>query len=233
VGDSPVYKIYPSDLTWLYASCPRCFALKLKHKVGRPEAGFPQIFSKIDSAIKKHCLALERTELVCAAMPKGRFLADAPKSVLSRRFSIAGLGSSFELRGKPDALVEWDTGGYGVIDFKTSAIRAGNVGNYGNQLEIYASALEQPAGGRPALEPIGEMGLLVWEPELFSAALAGVSLNLSGQLAWIPVPRRRDELRNVLRGMLAVLDSDGLPPPADGCKFCSYPGALQALITAG
>lgn len=227
--DRPLYTLYPSDLTWLYADCPRCFYLKLRHRVWRPDGGFPGIFSKIDSAIKKYCLALERTELVCPDMPPGRFVLDAPKSVQSCTFSLDGRTARFELAGKPDTIIQWDDGSYAVIDFKTSAIREQNVAKYGDQLEMYACALEKPAPGKAGLEPISSLGLLVWEPSLFDCLMPGEPLRLEGQLAWIPVARRHDELKATLAQVMQVLDGEGPPQAGVKCKFCAYPGKLGAL----
>ena len=42
----------PSDLTFLWSECPRCFYLKYKLQIKRPSAPFPSIFGKIDLLMK-------------------------------------------------------------------------------------------------------------------------------------------------------------------------------------
>ncbi len=38
------WKISPSDLTFLWDECPRCFYLKVRHKFKRPGLPFPKIY---------------------------------------------------------------------------------------------------------------------------------------------------------------------------------------------
>ena len=45
-------KISPSDLTFLWDECPRCFWRKYRLGVRRPFGIMPGIFSRIDSALK-------------------------------------------------------------------------------------------------------------------------------------------------------------------------------------
>ncbi len=42
-------KLSPSDLTFLWDECPRCFYLKVTGRLSRPSTAFPSIFSSIDS----------------------------------------------------------------------------------------------------------------------------------------------------------------------------------------
>src|SRR4030065_1081804 len=49
--NSPI-KLSPSDLTFLWDECPRCFYLKYIHGISRPAAPFPSIFGTIDRLMK-------------------------------------------------------------------------------------------------------------------------------------------------------------------------------------
>ena len=47
-------KLSPSDLTFLWDECKRCFYLKYVHGITRPAAPFPGIFGKIDRLMKEY-----------------------------------------------------------------------------------------------------------------------------------------------------------------------------------
>jgi hypothetical protein len=51
---SKLFKLSPSDLTFLYSECPRCFYLKVKEGLSRPRGIMPTIFIKIDGIMKDH-----------------------------------------------------------------------------------------------------------------------------------------------------------------------------------
>jgi hypothetical protein len=48
------YRLSPSDLTFLYDGCKRCFVLKVKHGVSQPSISLPSIFSLIAYLQKEH-----------------------------------------------------------------------------------------------------------------------------------------------------------------------------------
>ena len=93
---------------------------------------------------------------------------------------------------------------------------------YSTQLEVYASAFESPRDPRELVAPITQMGLLVFEPELFSSpSPPGERIQLEGRVAWLPVERRHEQLRELLGNVIALLDGD-LPAPAPQCDLCAY-----------
>ena len=46
------YYIAPSDITFLWSDCPRCFYRKVAQGIPRPMGIFPQVFKKIDQTMK-------------------------------------------------------------------------------------------------------------------------------------------------------------------------------------
>ena len=46
------YTLSPSDLTFLWDECKRCFYLKVRENFRRPSAPFPSIFGLIDRLMK-------------------------------------------------------------------------------------------------------------------------------------------------------------------------------------
>ena len=64
------YRLSPSDLTFLYDGCKRCFVLKVKHGIAQPSIPIPAIFSTIGS-LQKEYYSGKRTETFCEALPPG------------------------------------------------------------------------------------------------------------------------------------------------------------------
>jgi hypothetical protein len=67
------WKLSPSDLTFLWDECPRCFYLKVKHNFRRPAMAFPKIFSRIDLLMKDVYLG-NSTKKISPALPEGKVL---------------------------------------------------------------------------------------------------------------------------------------------------------------
>lgn len=240
---------YPSDLTWLYSECPRCFYLKMRYGIKPPGGGMPNIFRVIDGAIRHHCMTIKRTEDICPEMPPGEFIRGEHWVHSANYAPLPGHKLRFTFGGKPDAVVQWDAGGYGVIDFKTTSVKPSSAPFYSKQLEIYTRALEQPpTKGRDkadALTPFTLNGLLAWEPMIFGASDAesltdmtgaeietkGGALDLKGKLTWIPVARTDVDLGSFLDPVMTLLEQDDVPAPGKGCRVCSYYDAMRRLET--
>lgn len=48
------YRLSPSDLTFLYRGCKRCFYLKMVNNITQPSIPLPSIFIKIAGLLKNH-----------------------------------------------------------------------------------------------------------------------------------------------------------------------------------
>ncbi|UCG55430.1 MAG: hypothetical protein JSV32_04315, partial [Dehalococcoidia bacterium] len=48
------YKLSPSDLTFGYQGCKRCFYLKVVNGISQPSIPLPSIFSQIANLLKDH-----------------------------------------------------------------------------------------------------------------------------------------------------------------------------------
>ena len=79
----------------------------------------------------------------------------------------------------------FDDGGFGVVDFKTSAQNSEHIPLHARQLHAYACALEQAAPGRLALSPVRRLGLLVYEPQDFEQQTAGACRGPDAQLSYV------------------------------------------------
>lgn len=49
-----IWKLSPSELTFLWDECPRCFYLKVIRNFSRPWSPFPSIFNRIDKLMKDY-----------------------------------------------------------------------------------------------------------------------------------------------------------------------------------
>ena len=155
---SSLYKLSPSELTFLWDECPRCFYLKQVHGITRPAAPFPKIFGRIDKLMKAFFQDRHTTE-VAPALPAGR-VRFAERWVTSNPIELPARASSAYIRGVFDTVVEFDDGSYGVIDFKTSETKPEHAAFYSRQLHAYAYALQHPRQGAFALESHHPPGII-------------------------------------------------------------------------
>ena len=142
---SPI-KLSPSDLTFLWDECPRRFYLKYLHGINRPAAPFPSIFGAIDRLMKAHYAGRPTSEITPTLAPGS--ISVSEQWIESLPISMPGHTLSCFLRGKFDALIHFDDGSHGVIDFKTSEPKLSQIPFYSRQLHAYAYALEHPAPGK-------------------------------------------------------------------------------------
>lgn len=214
-----MYKLSPSDFGFLWDECRRCFYLKVARDFNRPSAPFPKIFNVIDKAMKDFLMGVPSGRWA-AGVPAGKFHA-ADGWVQSKPISLPGRASSFYIRGIFDTVLELESGGFAVVDFKTSTISASSAVKYGRQLHAYAFALERAAPGEMALTPIPALGLLVYQPNAFATDGAAAA-SLAGQLGWMSIPRDDDAFVRFLDEVLGVLDLPEPPPPGRDCNFCRF-----------
>lgn len=213
------YKISPSDLTFLWDECPRCFYLKVKHGFRRPRAPFPSIFSRIDSLMKAHFQDRDARSLE-ASLPPGK-VQFSDRWVGSQPIRVQGRAGSCHLVGKFDAVLAFEDGSFGVVDFKTSQPRAHFVEFYGRQLHAYAYSLEHPEAGKFGLAPVSRLGLFVVEPTSMQASPDN-QLAYLGAVSWIEIEHDEAAFLAFLGEVLQVLDAGEPPQAGEDCAFCQY-----------
>lgn len=218
------YKLSPSDLTFLWDECPRCFYLKVVHGFNRPFSPFPSIFNKIDKLMKDHFNG-HPSDQVSPELPEGRIEA-GERWVESEPIEIHGINASAFIRGKFDAIIAFNSGSYAVIDFKTSDPRPEHVAFYGRQLHAYAYALEHPGINKLRLSPVTHLGLL-------SVAPAAMEINEQemvsyiGKITWQPVPIDYGGFMQFMGEVLTVLAAEQPPAPNPKCGYCEYRQAAR------
>ena len=212
----PIWTLAPTDLTFLWNECPRCFYRKVALGQPRPRAPFPGVFSAIDRAMKDALIG-RRAEALGLGAPAG-LIGSPDRWVRSDPIKVAGGSTSVVFGGRLDALVAYDDGSDGVVDFKTSLPGQAHVPLYGRQLHAYTWALERPASGQPS--EVRALGLLCFTPGRFVIGRSGAALR--GALRWVEVPRDDVAFERFLAGVVRTLEAPEPPAPAVGCGWCRW-----------
>jgi hypothetical protein len=213
------WKLSPSDLTFLWDECPRCFYLKVRHNFKRPAMPFPKIFSRIDLLMKDIYLG-HSTKKISPELPEGKILMTG-RWVTSEPIPAAdGLNACY-IQGIFDTVVQFEDGSYGVVDFKTSEAKEEHIIFYGRQLQAYAFALAHPAPGKLQLSPVSKLGLLYFEPQHLDEVPPD-GLSLIGPTKWVEIPQDENAFLDFIR-LVSDLLSQPQPPAANpDCAFCAY-----------
>lgn len=214
-----IFKLSPSELTFLWDECPRCFYLKVAMGIPRPSMAFPKIFSSIDLLMKR-MFEGKTTAEVLPALPPGKVVFGG-NWVESTPIRTDGSDRSCYISGKFDSVVQFDDGAYAVIDFKTSQPNLHHVEFYGRQLAAYAYALEHPAPGKLALAPVTRLGLLCVEPIDIDRDERG-RIRYAGEVTWMEIPKNESKFLAFIDQVMQVLSLPEPPPPAEKCGFCKY-----------
>ena len=213
------YKLSPSELTFLWDECQRCFYLKVVRKFNRPGMPFPKIFTRIDRLMKDFFYQLP-TDEISPELPSGQ-VAYADKWVYSAPITFPHHSASCYIRGIFDTVLQFDDQSYAVVDFKTTQPKAEHINFYSRQLHAYSYALENPNPGKFSLQPVKTLGLLCVEPVEMNRTSNG-NLAYEGQVTWLDCPKDEQAFLAFIDQVLAVLDQPEPPPANPNCGFCSY-----------
>ena len=214
-----IYQFSPSDLTFLWDECPRCFYLKVVQKFTRPFSPMPAIFNRIDKLMKDFFQDKPTAE-ISGELSDG-VVKFGEKWVTSQPITLPNHSSQCILKGKFDTVVEFADASFGIVDFKTSQAKPAHIPFYGRQLHAYAHALENPAPGKLSLRPISRLGLLVVEPTQMDKTTDG-KIAYFGQVTWLECPRDDQKFFAFLDQALTLLEQPEPPPASANCVWCAY-----------
>jgi hypothetical protein len=220
-----LYKLSPSQLTFSWDECPRCFYLKAVLGIDRPSMAFPKIFTRIDSLMKR-LFAGQPTSVLSPELPTGR-VAMQGNWVLSAPIAFPDIAASCYIKGAFDSVLAFDDGSYAVIDFKTSSPSREHIGFYGRQLSAYAYALEHPGERGLHVAPITKLGLLYLDPVDIAHGEDHKRITYGGQVTWQELPKDEGKFLEFLRAVLTLLSLPEPPPAAETCGFCAYRDAAR------
>jgi hypothetical protein len=224
-----VVRLAPSDLTFLWDECQRCFWLKVKGVLKRPSAPFPKIFTRLDGQTKDYFFG-KRAEEMASKLKPGR-IAFGDRWVRSAPLQVPGHEMQVSLHGKIDTALVFDDATFGIIDFKTSEPKAEHVLFYSRQLHAYALAAERPAPGALELSQVSQLGLLVVEPVAMIGLDDGVAYK--GISHFLEIDRDDDVFLAFLSQALYVLETTEPPNAAPGCSYCRYLAAGSLVLLTG
>ena len=213
-----IYSLIPSDLTFLWDGCKRCFYLKVKHNIGY-RGPFPGMFGKMGDLTSRYYLDKPASEL-SPELPAG-VVKFREKWVKSAPISFPEPASQCVIRGRFDAIMAFEDGSYGIIDYKTSDASEEKAAFYSRQLSAYAYALENPAPGALSISPITRLGLFIITPDRFEQMPNG-ELAFVTRTTWMDVPRDDATFLALLRKIVTLLDQPTPPDPAEDCGLCNY-----------
>jgi len=223
---SPV-KLAPSDLTFLWEECQRCFWLNSKGVLKRPSVPFPKVFTRLDQQTKDYFYG-KRTEEMAEGLRPGR-VAFGDRWIRSGPLEVPGHRQPVLLAGRFDTALSFDNGSFAIIDFKTAEPREQHVPFYGRQLHCYALAAENASPGTLSLYPVSTLGLLCIEPVSMVGLDDGVAY--MGKAHFLEIPRDDEAFMAFLSQVLFVLERPEPPDAAPDCSYCSYirAGSLHLL----
>ena len=211
-------RISPSDTTFLWNECRRCFRRKAKYGIRAPMA-FPPVFGMLDRQQRARFHERPASDLD-ASLPEGR--ADCRDlAVRSRPLLIRGAPAPVVIDGRLDALIRFGDGTAGVVDFKVTNPGGHTAERYWPQLHAYAWAIERPAAASPPIR-VSALGLLCFTPDGIEDDPSSGDILQRMRTTWIPVRRRDGEFAHMLREMAIVARSPKPPPSGERCRTCEF-----------
>ena len=231
-------KFSPSGLT--YINCKRCFYLSYNYGINY-SSGFPGVFSTFDITHKNRFQDLSTKEMF-SNLPDGKFYktvnsveAKSRKKNNESQFKEMELPSfirsdtlkdnksrEFFLSGKPDLVVKFDDGTYGILDFKTTS-EDDKTQAYKHQLEAYAQIFEKPGATgvakTPRLFPISYMGLMQFTPkEIFEHNDMNYKQNFN--INHYKLKRNTEEFYVHVTSLIDIILEEKIPTFNNRCSIC-------------
>lgn len=206
--------ISPSDLTFGWSGCKRCFWLKYRLGV-QLNTPFPGIVTALSSRQERWYKDKTSADF-SPDLPAGK-VHSTGKKLVSAPLVVDGTTTSFTIAGKYDFLLAYDDGTYGIVDTKMSA-KAGKADFYWPQLAAYRHLLAHPQSGEP--RACSTLGLMVWTPT--HAERAGATdFTVGFTAAYEPVSEPDGEFDRLIGDVVRVIDSP-LPPDSGTCTTCDF-----------
>ncbi len=220
------YKLSPSDLTFFYEGCKRCFYLKVVNNLPQPSMPLPSIFSKIASLLKNHYDGKHTSELHIA-LPSG-IVSHGEKNVKSKVIKLPNRESTCFISGRFDIVISFDDGTYGIVDFKTGNPNSESTYLYSRQLNAYAYALENPDVNALSLSPVTKMGLLYFYPSSINQQSIE-RLSYEAEITWVEIEKDQQRFLKFIDDVLSILESPEAPEHSPTCQWCEYISKLTNI----
>lgn len=221
------FLIAASDLTFLWATCKRCFFGKVVARTRRPPGVFPAVFTKLDRGQRAVYSGLD-VRTLSESLPSGTIRTRA-FPMRSRPLTIPGCNAPVVLRGSLDSALFFTRGTTGIADFKTTQPDEHTGSFYWPQLMAYAIGCTKAADGATRLEKLEHLGLMCFDPDQ-PFELRGRDLVVPMTGHWVPVERNDAQFFNWLREVVELLERETVPEPGERCPWCSFQGPVGRFL---
>jgi hypothetical protein len=217
--------ISPSDLTFLFGECHRCFWLKYNLGVSRP--GFMPLVGPMASMQEKTFQGKTSTDL--GLKNQGGLVTSWGQTVVSEKIKIGGRITKWYVKGKYDLVLSFANSKVAIIDCKitTGEMDEKKLELYKPQLEAYAFALENPQNGEPV--DVIETGLLMWKISSANSNLEMLGPIFQTEPSYLFSDRDPNFFQVFISRVIKVLDGD-IPAESENCSFCKYLNKRSAAI---
>ena len=222
--ENKILVLAPSELDYKAKKCHRCFYLEKNKKIAT-KAFPPPVFSRFD-VVQQAYYKDKNTSDLTKELPEGRIMNkdELPGRVVSETLKD-NKGRNFILGGRPDIVIKFDQGGYGIIDFKTTKISEDKSENYKHQLEAYAQIFSKPGATKskktPLLNPITHMGILQFDPSDIQSHNE-TSCDMRMNISFSPLKRdEKDFFKNITQ-IIDIINQSDVPDFTEDCNDCQF-----------
>ena len=218
-----VVTLAPSELDY-DPKCPRCFYLSKTKRI-KLQNFPPPVFSNFD-VVQQNYFKDKNTSDLTDELPSGRIMNkdEIPGKIISTKLKD-NKGREFILGGRPDIVIKFDKGGYGIIDFKTTKISDDKSENYKYQLEAYAQIFSKPGSTKskktPLLNPITHMGILQFDPSDIQSHNNN-SCDMRMNISYSPLKRDEKDLFKNITKIIDILNNPSIPDFTEDCNYCQF-----------
>ena len=208
--------ISPSDLTFLWSECKKCFWLKYNEGISRP--GFMPLIGPMSAFQEK--LYRERPTRDLAFNLAPGVVSNWGETIESVPLNVNGKPSKWRIKGKYDIVITFDDGRIGLIDCKvtSSEMDESKVDLYWPQLEAYVFALENPLNGEGKIA--SETGLLMWQISGANTDHIDQFIFTTNKL-YLSAGRNPKKFETFITEVIEVLDG-AMPESGSACPSCKF-----------
>ena len=222
--ENKILVLAPSELDYKAKKCHRCFYLEKNKKIAT-KAFPPPVFSRFD-VVQQADYKDKNTSDLTKELPEGRIMNkdELPGRVVSETLKD-NKGRNFILGGRPDIVIKFDQGGYGIIDFKTTKISEDKSENYKHQLEAYAQIFSKPGATKskktPLLNPITHMGILQFDPSDIQSHNE-TSCDMRMNISFSPLKRDEKDFFENITQIIDIINQPDVPDFKEDCNDCQF-----------
>ncbi len=222
--ENKILVLAPSELDYKAKKCHRCFYLEKNKKIAT-KAFPPPVFSRFD-VVQQAYYKDKNTSDLTKELPEGRIMNkdELPGRVVSETLKD-NKGRNFILGGRPDIVIKFDQGGYGIIDFKTTKISEDKSENYKHQLEAYAQIFSKPGATKskktPLLNPITHMGILQFDPSDIQSH-DETSCDMRMNISFSPLKRDEKDFFENITQIIDIINQSDVPDFTEDCNDCQF-----------